>query len=125
MVVLFLILILFRSELPKIINNPIPRTNKATLILSLDNQKRTFEGEIIEGMTILDALNLSTSVGDIKFHYSIQDNGKVKVMAVDDHFIASSFGKLSIFLNSQPIKPSDINKVTIRAGDSVEIKAIK
>lgn len=124
-VVLSVILTLFRLELFKLISLPVQRTNKVTLTFALDDQKRVFKGEVTEDMTILDALNLSAAAGSIKFQYSIQNNGQVRIMAIDGHLISGSFGKLSIFLNSQPIKPSDINKITIDAGDKVEIRAIK
>ena len=117
----FIILILvfiFYFNLP--VQN-LTKNSKATLILSIDNDKRAFEGEIIEGMTLLDALNLSTSVGSINFKYSIQNDGKVQIMAIDGHIIDGSSVKLSILLNSNPIETSQINKIAIKAGDTIEI----
>lgn len=101
------------------------KNDKATLVLTLDNQRRTFEGETTEGMTLLDVLNLSTSAGKIKFKYSIEDNGEVQVMAIDGHLIDNFSSKFHVFLNSQPISISDINKVAIKAGDEILVRAIK
>jgi|SRR3989344_4822116 len=101
------------------------KNDKATLVLTLDNQRRTFEGETTEGMTLLDVLNLSTSAGKIKFKYSIEDNGEVQVMAIDGHLIDNFSSKFHVFLNSQPISIFDINKVAIKAGDEILVRAIK
>lgn len=98
--------------------------NKATLVLTLNNSDRFFEGGTIEGLTLLDVLNLTTATGAIKFKYAIEKDGKVKVLAINGHIIDGISSNLSVLLNSRAIDTTSLNKIAIGPGDKIEVKAI-
>src|SRR3989344_7853330 len=102
--------------------NVFPDSRKATLVIDLDGQKRIFEGETFKGMTILDAINISTNTGKITFIYALTADG-VNIAALGDYSNTSLTDKFLFYLNSKPIAPSQINKIVIKAGDRIEIKA--
>ncbi len=95
-----------------------PELTKATLILDLGGQKRAFEGDTFEGMTILDALNISTKAGNIDFTYAIRDDG-INILTLNGPFNGSEF-----LLNSKQVDAGQINKIPVKAGDKIEIKVI-
>ena len=97
--------------------------NKATLVLTLNNQNRVFEGETIEGLTILDVLNLTTATGNIIFKYAIEKDGKVKIMAINGHIIDGISDNLSVLVNSRVIDTTSLNKIAIGPGDKIEVRA--
>lgn len=98
--------------------------SKATLVLSMDNSNRVFEGEIIEGLTLLDILNLTTTAGNIKFKYAIEEGGKVKIMVIDGHIIDGISDNLSVLVNSRSIEITSLNRIVIKPGDKIELKAV-
>lgn len=97
-------------------------TGLATLIINTATEKRIFEGEVVKDMTVLDALNVATSVGKIKLNYAIDDYGKVVVLEIDGH--TNGFGNkyFVFYLNSKKINTVDLNKKTVHSGDEIEIQ---
>lgn len=98
--------------------------NKATLVLSIDNSNRVFKGETIEGFTLLDVLNLTTAIGNIQFKYAIEKDGEVKIMTIDGHIIDGISDNLSVSVNSHSVEIASINKIVIKPGDKIEVKAV-
>lgn len=96
-------------------------TELATLVINFESEKRFFEGEVVDNMTMLDALNAAVSIGKIKFNYAIDESSNVSVLEIDGH--TNGFGnKYFIFyLNSQKVPVQDLNKKEVRGGDKVEI----
>lgn len=97
-------------------------TGLATLIINTKTEKRVFEGEVVEDMTILDTLNLATSVGKIKLNYAIDNSGKVNVLEIDGY--TNGFGNkyFVFYLNSKKVNAGDLNKKTVYGGDEIEIQ---
>ncbi|OGN00853.1 MAG: hypothetical protein A2651_03180 [Candidatus Yanofskybacteria bacterium RIFCSPHIGHO2_01_FULL_42_12] len=94
---------------------------EATLIIDFDNMRRTFEGEVIEEMTILDALNASVTAGQIKLTYTVDDNNHTSVAEIDGH--SAVFGKNFFFyLNEKKIHTKDLNRTFVDPGDKITIK---
>lgn len=108
-----------------LISSPAGLSNnsKATLVLTLDNSSRFFEGETIEGLTLLDVLNLTTATGGINFKYAIEEDGKIKVLAINGHIIDGVFNNFSVSVNSRVVDVTSLNKIAIEPGDKIEIKA--
>ena len=122
---LFIILLFILGVLSLFAGDDVTRDislgDRAMISFNLGNGQRTFQGETTEGMTVLDALNLTTTTGNINFKYSVTKNGKIQVMAIDGHIIDDFSSKFIVFLNSRPIDVTEINKIAIKAGDAVEV----
>jgi len=93
----------------------------ATLSLNFDNVNRFFEGEVLEDMTMLDALNMATTVGKIKFNYILNDQNLTLIMEINDHKNETGDRKFLFFINDKKIDSEDLNKVLVKAGDSMVI----
>src|SRR3989344_8452054 len=96
--------------------------NLATLAVNFDNLKRSFEGEVSEDMTVLDALNMAMAIGKIKLNYVLDDKNQTWVMEINDHLNKVGDKHFTFFLNDKQINSKDLNKVNLKAGDSVVIK---
>lgn len=93
--------------------------NEATLTFFLGNDKRTFRGEVFDKMTILDALVASTQAGKIKVLYTLDSNNDTYIEEINGY---QSISNTQIYLNSQKIDAQDLNKITIKPGDTIEIR---
>lgn len=93
----------------------------ATLVINFETEKRFFEGEVVKNMTILDALNVASSVGKIKLNYAIDESGNVNVREIDGHTNGVSNKYFVFYLNSKKVAARDLNKKTVRNEDKVEI----
>ena len=94
----------------------------ATLAVNFDNLKRSFEGEVVEDMTVLDALNMAMAAGKIKLNYSLDDKNQTWIMEINDHLNKAGNRHFAFFINDKQIDSKDLNKVNLKAGDSIVIK---
>ena len=94
----------------------------ATLAVNFDNLKRSFEGEVLEDTTVLDALNITMAVGKIKLNYVLDDKNQTWVMEINDHMNRAGDKHFGFFLNDEQIDSKDLNKVNLKAGDNIVIK---
>ncbi|MEK7138762.1 MAG: hypothetical protein AAB799_01125 [Patescibacteria group bacterium] len=93
---------------------------EATLLVDFDNMRRMFEGEVADGMTILDALNVSAEAGKIKLRYVIDYDNRTTVTEINDHVaLGKSF---SFLVNGKFVKTEDLNKKTVKSGDEITIR---
>ena len=97
-------------------------SNLATLAVNFDNLKRSFEGEVAEDMTVLDALNMAMAVGKIKLNYALDEKNQVRVMEINDHLNKVGNKHFAFFLNDKQISSENLNKTKIKPGDSVVIR---
>lgn len=113
--------ILMLASRPPRQDNSLEIKGQATLILALeDNQQpRIFEGEIVQGMTVLDAIQASTAAGNIRFSYSF-DNEKVKLSEINGYDGLSN-EEVSIYLNAEKVDTDAINSISIKDGDEIKI----
>lgn len=95
--------------------------NEAALFIDFDNMKRAFAGEVISGMTVLDALNASVAAGKIKLTYHVDKNNNTKVTEINDHK-ATSDTKFTFYINSKKLDQNKLNKTSIQPGDKITIK---
>lgn len=98
-----------------------PGQSDAHLVLDFGSSKRVFEGQVVSGMTVLDALNASVIAGSIPVEFTIQD-GQARIIETDGN---NKSLPIEVFLNGQPIDPSGIHSLPIRAQDEVVIKLIQ
>jgi hypothetical protein len=94
--------------------------NYATLTLQVGSQQRMFQGEVVPGMTLLDALNASALAGRIPLQFLIDQNNKTKII------VLGSFGevvdeKIQFFVNQRLIPLEAIHTVPINARDRIDV----
>ena len=94
--------------------------NLATLVISLKSGERMFQGEVVGDMTILDALIVSSNEGNIRLNYKTDNNGAIDVTEINGHNKDNS--NFVYYLNDAIIRPEDINKINIKAGDYIKIE---
>lgn len=94
---------------------------EATLMIDFKNMQRIFEGETVENMTILDALNASVVAGKIELTYVVDNSNNTNVTKINDH-AATKDEVFSFYLNRKKVNAADINKAYIYPGDKITIK---
>lgn len=99
-------------------------TNEATLVLSFENggQGRMFTGEVVSGMTILEALFASSEAGNIKLEYETNKDNKITISRLDGYYSQKADQILAFYLNGLKIDKEDIHFTAIKPGDRVEVK---
>ena len=114
MAVLFLVaLILFRGTAQE--------NSSATLTLDWGGQKRTFQGAVVSGMTVLDVLQASAAVGSIPLEFSMGSENAVKITRLDG-FQGQAGGSMVVTINGQNIDLAMINTVLVQPRDRIVIK---
>ena len=90
---------------------------KAVLTIDFgDDRKRNFEGEIINGETLFDALNQASKAGN--FSYQLDENNN---LAAIDSFTRNKNKSLNLYLNGEKIDMR-LNEVIIKDDDDILIK---
>ncbi len=95
---------------------------EASLLIDFGDKQRMFTGEVLDGMTILDALNASVVAGQIPMEFTVDTDGAVRIILLDGRRDITDDGHLVVLLNDQEIRPSGINSVRVQSGDKIEIK---
>lgn len=95
----------------------------AKVVLDESGRKRIFEGGVIDGMTVLEAIYTSSLAGKFDFYYSVNNN-KIEVIKIGES-IKESGSRITISLNGRNIDESKIDEIKINQGDVVEIKTEK
>ena len=95
-----------------------PAQSNAHLVLDFGSSQRVFEGQVVSGMTVLDALNASVIAGGIPLQFTIQD-GQARIVEIDGY---QNGRPIRVFLNGQSIDPSSIHSLPIMAQDEVVVR---
>lgn len=95
-----------------------PEPGQARLVLDFGTYQRFFEGEVISGMTVLDALNASAWAGQIPLEFSIEE-GQAVILELDGH---RDTVPVAVMLNGQPVDPAEIHAIPVRARDEITIR---
>src|SRR3989344_8869642 len=95
--------------------------NEAALFIDFDNMKKVFAGEVVDGMTILDALNAAVAAGQIELTYHVDINNNTKVAKINDHE-ANEETQFTFYINSRRVDSSELNKTKIKPGDKITIR---
>lgn len=90
----------------------------ARLTFNFSGEQRIFEGEVIDNMTLLDALKASTTAGDIRFEYYVDSTNITHIDAINDHDQIKSF---EVYLNSYLVSPEELNQTKIKRGDKISV----
>lgn len=105
--------------------NPLlPQNGEATLLLAYENngQGRMFTGKVVNGMTVLDALIVSSQAGQIGLKYDLDDDGRLVILQLDGYDSENSDKKLAFYLNQKRIDNRLIVSTTIQSDDYIEVK---
>ena len=95
----------------------------AYLEVNDNGTRRAFEGEVINGMTVLDALDASAVAGDISFHYEIDRTSHELHIITLDGYLANKTSKTAmLFLNLVRIDMAKIHSIPVNSGDRILVK---
>lgn len=95
-------------------------SGKATLTIENGGSSRIFEGEIIEGMTIVDALNASAQAGGLGFEYLISATGDTYIKTINGQ--DASQLTLRFYVNNKEVDPVDLNRRILKSGDKIMVQ---
>lgn len=95
--------------------------SEATLFINFGDMKRQFTGEVVENMTVLDALNASTAAGQIKLIYHLDSDNNTRVREING-YTADENIQFSFYVNSQKLDPGELNRTNIKPGDEITIR---
>jgi hypothetical protein len=86
-----------------------------------DNVTKTFEGSVIQDMTVLEAAEAASRGDNLKFNYFIDKQDNVNVASIGT--TANGFNGKSwhFYLNKKLIETRQIDKVKIKRGDLIEV----
>jgi hypothetical protein len=91
----------------------------ASVTFHLGKESRAFQGEIVTGMTVLDALNAATLAGKITLQFSLDEHGTVHILDLGGAHPAED--QIRIMVNGERIPTAKIGSTTLRAHDRVEV----
>lgn len=98
------------------------RTNarNATVVIDIQGRQRTFQGQVVSGMTVLDALNVSAKAGGLGLDVSSGSGGKPGNVTIEGQNGWS--GKVaSVFINGGLLDISDIQTRLLKPHDRVVV----
>lgn len=95
--------------------------SEATLFIDFGDMRRQFTGEVVESMTVLDALNTSAAAGQIKLIYYVDSDNNTKVTEISG-YTADENVQFNFYVNSQKLDPGDLNRTNIKPGDKITIR---
>ncbi|TSC90928.1 MAG: hypothetical protein G01um10142_178 [Parcubacteria group bacterium Gr01-1014_2] len=121
-VVIFVVVLGLSTGFFKDLFNPSTKSNTAYLEIDFGDQKRAFEGEIIQDMSILDAVLASSRGGEIEVKYALI-NDQTNILKINDHTEDGlSRETWTFYLNGEKIEAGEIHKIKIKSGDRILIK---
>ena len=95
--------------------------SEAALFIDFDNMQKVFAGEVVDEMTILDALNAAVVAGQIKLTYHVDSDNNTKITEINSH-IADGKIQFAFYINSRKLDQSELNKTHIKPGDKITIR---
>lgn len=95
---------------------------QASLLINFENKQRLFEGEVVSGMTMLDALQAAAAAGQIKLKYVIGEDNSVEIAEINDHINNTANKTFNFYLNGNKVDADNINQIPIQNGDKIEIR---
>ena len=85
--------------------------------------RRAFEGEVLDGMTVLDALDASALAGNINFKYEIDKKShELHIITLDGYLATKTAKNAMLFLNLVRVDIAKIHSIPLNSGDRILIK---
>lgn len=120
-VVLVLIFILAYSFDPEVFW--LSNRRVAYLEVNDNGTRRAFEGEVVNGMTVLDALDASALAGNINFRYEIDtESNEVHIVTLDGYSETKTSRNATLFVNLVRVDIGKIHSIHLNSGDRILIK---
>lgn len=95
----------------------------AYLEVNINGTRRAFEGEVVPGMTVLDALDASATAGNINFQYEIDKKShELHIITLDGYSVSKTPKAATLFLNLVRIDIGKIHSISINSGDRILVK---
>jgi len=113
-ILIIIVLIIIGSLAYSLVSQPKIGTNEALVVIDFGNNKRAFAGEVIDGMTITDALGASAKAGN--FNYIYQNGTLEKVDGLE-----KDGGQWAVFINGTKVE-EPLDKITIKPQDKIELR---
>lgn len=102
-----------QSQAPKILG-------KATLTIDFGNDsRRSFEGDIVEGETLSDALTQASKAGSFSYKVDEGDN-----LSAIESFTKNSKQSWQYYVNGKKVS-ENLKSITLQAGDEIVVKYAK
>lgn len=118
LVLIFMLAYSFDPEVFRLSNHRV-----AYLEVNDNGARRAFEGEVVDGMTVLDALDASALAGNINFKYEIdKKSNELHIITLDGYSTTQIPRDAVLFLNLVRIDISKIHAVPLSFGDRILIK---
>ncbi len=109
-----------------IIKIPFPQgsqKNTAGLILNWgDGSSRKFEGPVIDGMTILEAIQSSAESGNFEVDYSYDKAGHLQLKLLAGKLNQADGKSWHFYLNKKYVNTQDIGNFVIKKYDIIEVR---
>lgn len=117
-VLIFILAYSFNSELFRLHSR-----NVAYLEVNIDGTRRAFEGEVVDGMTVLDALDASALAGNINFQYEIdRKSNELHIITLDGYSAVKAPKTATFFLNLARVDAGRIHSIVVNSGDRILVK---
>jgi hypothetical protein len=101
---------------------PSVSNNTARVEIDLGDSRRVFEGEIMDDMSVLDAILASSRAGEIEFSYALL-NDRTDILRINSHAEDGLNEKAwNFYLNKEKIEKDEIHRIKIKPGDEILIK---
>lgn len=113
-ILIIIILIVGGSLVYSFLSQPKIESNEAVLVIDFGNNKRAFAGEVIDGMTITDALGASAEAGNFNYIY---ENGSLKKI----NGVEQDGGQWLIFVNGKKVE-EPLDKIKVKPQDKIELR---
>ncbi len=118
LVLIFILVYSFDPEMFRLSNRRV-----AYLEVNDNGTRRAFEGEVVNGMTILDALDASALAGNINFKYEIDTkSNELKIVTLDGYLATETPKNAMLFLNLVRVDIGKIHSMYLNSGDRILIK---
>lgn len=97
-----------------------PYEDHASVLIDFGDARRMFEGEVMQGMTVLDALNASVIAGNIPFRFMISRD-QTKILTIDGH--EDPLGtRPDVYMNGRAVDARVLHRTYINPQDAITVK---
>ena len=120
-VVLIIVLGLYTGFFKNLFISP-AKVNTAYLEIDFGDKKKAFEGEIVEEMSVLDAVLASGRAGELEVKYALLHD-QTDIFKINGYIEDGLNEKTwSFYLNGEKIKTSEIHRIKVKSGDKILVR---
>lgn len=94
----------------------------ATLTLELGGQRRAFRGPVVNGTTVMDALNASVLAGNISLGFSGDQNSAALILSAGDQEYVAPARDVFVSVNGRRVDFQEISRTLLRPRDEIIVR---